>query len=177
MRTDTSSGTVSTPEAKFRTEVLCQTVVSMDPVPIRLDAWQACADEASSFTGRPVFVAEIASGMERDMQSSVLGTLGIIAVLGPSFVTIVVVISLAGWVGYARILRSQVLGLRSREFVDFAMPKRIAPPLLSRYEPGMKYGGHADAAIIQLFSKSNTPLLQLRFAGIHSLPIDRKSVV
>ncbi len=39
---------------------------------------------------------------------------------------------------------------RSREFVDFAMPKRVAPPLLSRYEPGMKYGAHADAAIIQL---------------------------
>ncbi len=33
------------------------------------------------FTGRPVFVAEIASRMERDMQNSVLGTLGIIAVL------------------------------------------------------------------------------------------------
>ena len=47
-------------------------------------AWQR--DNAASgitlhFTGRPVFVAEIASGMERDMQNSVLGTLGIIAVL------------------------------------------------------------------------------------------------
>ena len=40
--------------------------------------------------------------------------------------------------------------VRSREFLDFAMPKRIAPPLLCRYEPGMKYGAHADAAIIQL---------------------------
>jgi PKHD-type hydroxylase len=39
---------------------------------------------------------------------------------------------------------------RSREFIDFAMPKRIAPPLLCRYEPGMKYGPHADAAILQL---------------------------
>jgi PKHD-type hydroxylase len=39
---------------------------------------------------------------------------------------------------------------RSREFVDFAMPKRIAPPMLCRYEPGMKYGAHADAAIIQI---------------------------
>lgn len=39
---------------------------------------------------------------------------------------------------------------RSREFTNFALPKRIAPPLLCRYEPGMKYGGHADAAIIQL---------------------------
>ena len=40
--------------------------------------------------------------------------------------------------------------LRSREFADFAMPKHIAPPLLCRYEPGMKYGAHADAALIQL---------------------------
>lgn len=39
---------------------------------------------------------------------------------------------------------------RSEEFMEFAMPKRIAPPLLSRYEPGMKYGAHADSAIINL---------------------------
>jgi PKHD-type hydroxylase len=39
---------------------------------------------------------------------------------------------------------------RSREFMDFALPKRVAPPLLSRYEPGMQYGAHADAAILQI---------------------------
>jgi PKHD-type hydroxylase len=39
---------------------------------------------------------------------------------------------------------------RSREFNDFAMPARIAPPLLARYEPGMKYGVHADAARMTL---------------------------
>jgi PKHD-type hydroxylase len=39
---------------------------------------------------------------------------------------------------------------RSREFMSFALPKRVAPPLLARYEPGMKYGPHADAAMIQL---------------------------
>lgn len=44
---------------------------------------------------------------------------------------------------------------RSREFGSFALPKRIAPPLLCRYEPGMKYGAHADAGIIQL---ANTKL-------------------
>ncbi len=44
---------------------------------------------------------------------------------------------------------------RSREFGSFALPKRVAPPLLCRYEPGMKYGAHADAAIIQL---TNTKL-------------------
>jgi len=43
---------------------------------------------------------------------------------------------------------------RSREFVDFAMPRHVAPPLLSRYEPGMRYGGHADSALIQLGNSS-----------------------
>src|SRR4030095_68392 len=35
-----------------------------------------------------------------------------------SFPTLIVVIGLSGWVTYARVLRSQVLVLRSREFVD-----------------------------------------------------------
>jgi peptide/nickel transport system permease protein len=48
----------------------------------------------------------------------ILLAIGIIAVLGPSFPTLIVVIGLSGWVGYARILRAQVLVLRSREFVD-----------------------------------------------------------
>src|SRR5437867_706544 len=48
----------------------------------------------------------------------VLLAIGIIAVLGPSFPTLIVVIGLSGWVSYTRILRSQVLSLRSREFVE-----------------------------------------------------------
>jgi PKHD-type hydroxylase len=39
---------------------------------------------------------------------------------------------------------------RSREFGSFALPKRVAPPLLCRYESGMKYGAHADVALIAL---------------------------
>jgi len=35
---------------------------------------------------------------------------------------------------------------RSQPFRDFAFPKRVAPPLLARYDAGMKYGAHADAA-------------------------------
>ncbi|MBL8531366.1 MAG: Fe2+-dependent dioxygenase [Hyphomonadaceae bacterium] len=35
---------------------------------------------------------------------------------------------------------------RSREFRDFAFPKMVAPPMLTRYEPNMKYGAHYDAA-------------------------------
>jgi peptide/nickel transport system permease protein len=48
----------------------------------------------------------------------VLLAIGIIAVLGPSFPTLILVIGLSGWVSYARILRAQVLVLRGREFVE-----------------------------------------------------------
>ena len=48
----------------------------------------------------------------------ILLAIGIIGVLGPSFPTLIVVIGLSGWVSYARILRAQVLVLRSREFVE-----------------------------------------------------------
>ncbi len=39
---------------------------------------------------------------------------------------------------------------RSPEFAEFAFPVLIAPPLITRYKPGMHYGAHADAAYIQL---------------------------
>ena len=38
----------------------------------------------------------------------------------------------------------------SQEFNDFAFPLSIAPPMITRYEPGMNYGLHTDAAIIPL---------------------------
>jgi PKHD-type hydroxylase len=39
---------------------------------------------------------------------------------------------------------------RSPEFMEFAFPAALAPPMMTRYKPGMKYGAHADAAFIQL---------------------------
>jgi PKHD-type hydroxylase len=39
---------------------------------------------------------------------------------------------------------------RSAEFADFAFPVLIAPPLITRYKPGMKYGAHADAAFLPM---------------------------
>ncbi len=48
----------------------------------------------------------------------ILLAIAIIAVLGPSFTNLVIVVGLSGWVTYARIIRGQVLTLKSREFVD-----------------------------------------------------------
>jgi predicted 2-oxoglutarate/Fe(II)-dependent dioxygenase YbiX len=38
---------------------------------------------------------------------------------------------------------------RSPEFMEFAFPVALAPPMMTRYKPGMKYGAHADSAFIQ----------------------------
>ena len=48
----------------------------------------------------------------------ILLAIGIIAVLGPSFPNLIIVVGLSGWVTYARVLRAQVLALRQRDFVQ-----------------------------------------------------------
>jgi len=69
----------------------------------------------------------------------ILLAIGIIAVLGPSFPTLIVVIGLSGWVSYARVLRSQVLVLRSREFVDaiHALGGSVARVILRHIVPNV----------------------------------------
>jgi len=40
--------------------------------------------------------------------------------------------------------------VRSEEFREFAFPVAMAPPMMTRYRPGMKYGAHSDAAFLPL---------------------------
>lgn len=37
---------------------------------------------------------------------------------------------------------------RSQKFKDYAFPKNMAMPMITKYEPGMEYGFHVDAAIL-----------------------------
>ncbi|MEX2355780.1 MAG: ABC transporter permease [Thermaerobacterales bacterium] len=46
--------------------------------------------------------------------------MALIAVLGPSFSTIIIVFTITGWTGYARIIRGEVLSVKSREFIEAA---------------------------------------------------------
>ena len=39
---------------------------------------------------------------------------------------------------------------RSEAVREFAFPKVIAPPLITKYAPGMNYGAHSDAAFMQV---------------------------
>jgi PKHD-type hydroxylase len=48
----------------------------------------------------------------------------------------------------AQILQTALVG--NEEFRNFAFPALIAPPLVTRYTPGMRYGAHTDAAYLQL---------------------------
>jgi peptide/nickel transport system permease protein len=48
----------------------------------------------------------------------ILLSIAVIAVLGPSFINLIIVIGISGWVTYARIARGQVLGLKKKEFIE-----------------------------------------------------------
>ena len=50
----------------------------------------------------------------------ILLALAFVAALGPSLVTIIVVLGLTGWERYTRIVRSEVLALREKEFIEAA---------------------------------------------------------
>jgi peptide/nickel transport system permease protein len=51
---------------------------------------------------------------------TILLALVIVAVLGPSLWYVILVLGATGWVSYARVIRAEVLSLRSREFVTAA---------------------------------------------------------
>ncbi|SIN92865.1 PKHD-type hydroxylase [Parasphingorhabdus marina DSM 22363] len=40
--------------------------------------------------------------------------------------------------------------MANREFLDFAFPQHVAPPMITCHKPGMNYGLHADSALIPL---------------------------
>ena len=51
---------------------------------------------------------------------TLLLALAVIGFVGPGLSTVIVVLGITGWVSYARVLRSEVLSLRTREFVESA---------------------------------------------------------
>ncbi|MBM2829138.1 MAG: transrane type-1 protein [Actinobacteria bacterium] len=50
----------------------------------------------------------------------ILLAIGITAVLGPSLRNVLIALSLLGWVGYARLIRAQVMKVKEMEFVESA---------------------------------------------------------
>ena len=50
----------------------------------------------------------------------ILLAIAFVAFLGPGMINLVLALSIGGWVGYARLVRGQVLAVREREFVEAA---------------------------------------------------------
>jgi len=50
----------------------------------------------------------------------ILLAIAFVAFLGPGILNLILALSLGGWVGYARLVRAQVLAVREREFVEAA---------------------------------------------------------
>ncbi len=62
----------------------------------------------------------------------------------------------SGGESYAESSRMVAAALqRNEDFRNFAYPRIMAPPLLARYQPDMKYGLHSDAPFMQV---GNRPL-------------------
>ncbi len=58
----------------------------------------------------------------------ILLAIALVAVLGPSLVNVVMALSVIGWVGYARLVRGQVLKARELEFVQAARALGASTP-------------------------------------------------
>jgi len=56
--------------------------------------------------------------------------LAFVAALGPSLLTIIVVLGLTGWERYTRVVRAEVLALREKDFVEAARAMGAGPPRL-----------------------------------------------
>jgi peptide/nickel transport system permease protein len=50
----------------------------------------------------------------------ILLAIAFVAFLGPGLINVILALSIGGWVGYARLVRAQVLAVREREFVEAA---------------------------------------------------------
>ena len=100
---------------------------------------------------------------------SILLALVLVAVLGPGFLTVIIVISLVLWVRYARLVRGETLALKNREFVlrsrvagafylqnpqSSSLPQRSQHPHRSGY-PGSGAGNTAGSRI-KLPGRGNT---------------------
>ncbi|MEV1175593.1 ABC transporter permease [Nonomuraea sp. NPDC049784] len=104
---------------------------------------------------------------------SILLAIFIASILGPSVVNVVIVLSISNWVTFARVTRSQVLGLKSRDFVDATrtlgartwhlvtrsiLPSMIAPILVvATVELGHVILAEASLSFLGLGTPASTP--------------------
>ncbi len=97
---------------------------------------------------------------------SILLALAIVSIIGGSFWNMVLVLSLSGWVNYARVIRSEVLSLREQEYIIAARTINVGPArLLLRHILPNILGSVMTIATFQIASAILTEA-SLTFLGI-----------
>lgn len=96
----------------------------------------------------------------------ILLVLLVVATLGPGTGTLILVLALTGWVLYARVVRSQTLSLKEKEFIDasHALGASSSRTLLGHILPNLT----AQITVIASFSTANIVLIEaaLSFLGL-----------
>jgi len=92
---------------------------------------------------------------------SILLALAILAVLGPGFLNVLLVLGITGWVAYARVIRAQVLSLREREYV-------LAARALG--------AGHAEILLRHILPNAVAPLIVIATLQVASVIIAEASL-
>ncbi|GAA5137480.1 ABC transporter permease [Pseudonocardia adelaidensis] len=112
---------------------------------------------------------------------SILLAIFIAALLGPSVVNVVIVLAVSNWVTFARVVRSQVLTVRGREYVDATrtlgagtwhvirrcvLPACVAPVLVvATVELGHVILAEASLSFLGLGTPTSTPSWGVTIAG------------
>lgn len=90
----------------------------------------------------------------------------VVATLGPGVGTLILVLALTGWVVYARVVRSQAMALKEKEFIDasHALGASHARTLLRHIFPNLT----AQITVIASFATANIVLIEaaLSFLGL-----------
>lgn len=103
---------------------------------------------------------------------NILLTLVVVKILGPSVLTLIFVLGITNWVSYARVIRSEVLSLKEREFVKAArsMGVRNGVILFRHLVPNIL----PSFIVISTLSVATTIILEasLSFLGLGIQPPD-----
>ena len=95
-------------------------VVAVSVVAISLSIG-LCAGALSGFYGGPLDIAlNVYVSNAFLALPGILLAIAFVAFLGPGLLNLILALSISGWVGYARLVRAQVMAVREREFVEAA---------------------------------------------------------
>ena len=95
-------------------------VVAVSVVGLSLAAGLVAGSIAGFYGGIPDIILNVYVSNAFLALPGILLAIAFVAFLGPGLLNLILALALSGWVGYARLVRAQVMAVREREFVEAA---------------------------------------------------------